>query len=107
MASVRFTIYPHRWISKGKRITKDLYPTVYKAFRIRFDFFDHEKLKGIEIQYNENNIVIIMSEMYCYPLNTILGLEKDQPQCLKMGKRATAFLNQYKRIVKYSLSYTL
>lgn len=95
---VKFTIYPSKWNDDGYTYCK--IQDLSKQLQNCWDYFLHEQKDDIEITFDDKKITVSISSYYCIVMNDLLFIRRRCPQCLKMGKRATAFLDGYTKLMR-------
>ena len=64
-----------------------------------WEYFLHKQKEDISIQVGKAKVTIYTDSMYNVICNDLLMIQRKYPECLKMGKKATQFLENYKNII--------
>lgn len=95
----RFTINIDGVILTGKY---GIIPAVgiIKYLLSSWDYFLHRKREGVNIKVSKDQtkITLLIDQCYCVICNDLLMIQRKYPQCLKMGKEATKWLDNYKSL---------
>lgn len=67
-----------------------------------WEYFLHKKREGVDIKVSKDRtkVTLLIDQCYCIICNDLLRIQRKCPQCLKMGKEATEWLNNYKNICR-------
>ena len=61
-----------------------------------WDYFTRRN--DVKITFGKTKVTLYMDTPYCIICNDLLMIKRRYPECLKMGKDATKFLENYKSI---------